>query len=387
MSVTDRVSSALEQRMARARGLLAAPARTARTTVVVGRLLAAAFVVCFLTGLYSHLLQEPLPGMRFPTWPDVYAVTQGLHVAVGIAIFPLLLGKLWTVFPRLFLWPPIGSPRELLERASIAVLVASGIFQLATGVLNIAQWYPWEFSFRRTHEAVAFVAIGSILVHVAVKLPVIRDALVGRADDAESGAADGPSRRTVLLGAGAASGLAVLLTAGQTVPFLRKVSVFGVRDGEGPQDLPVNRTARAAGAREAAQDPSFVLEVRHGGQVVSLTRDQLAELPQRTHRLPIACVEGWSRNATWTGVAIHDLLALVDAPADSTVKVRSMQTRGAFGTSELPGDFVSDPRTLLALELNGEVLDLDHGYPCRIIAPNRPGVMQTKWVRSLEVVA
>jgi DMSO/TMAO reductase YedYZ molybdopterin-dependent catalytic subunit len=116
-----------------------------------------------------------------------------------------------------------------------------------------------------------------------------------------------------------------------------------------------------------------------------LTRAQLAELPQRTHRLPIACVEGWSRNATWAGVAIADLLALVGADPASVVRVRSLQTRGAFASSELPADFSSDPRTLLALELNGETLDLDHGYPCRIIAPNRPGVLQTKWVTSLEV--
>ena len=33
-----------------------------------------------------------------------------------------------------------------LERLSIAVLVASAIFQLATGLANSAQWYPWDFS-------------------------------------------------------------------------------------------------------------------------------------------------------------------------------------------------------------------------------------------------
>ena len=66
----------------------------------------------------------------------------------------------------------------------------------------------------------------------------------------------------MLLGAGSASVLAVLLTAGQTVSFLRRVSVFGVRDGDGPQDLPVNRTARAAGAGQRATDPDFALEVQ-----------------------------------------------------------------------------------------------------------------------------
>lgn len=173
MSVTERVSSALAVRMAGARGVLAAPARSARTTVVIGRLLATAFLVCFLTGLYSHLLQEPLPGMRFPTWPGVYAFTQGLHVSVGIAIFPLLLGKLWTVYPRLFLWPPVRSARELLERASIALLVSSALLEPAIGLVNTYQWYPWPFFFRQTHYALAWVIVGSLAIHIAVKLPTI----------------------------------------------------------------------------------------------------------------------------------------------------------------------------------------------------------------------
>jgi hypothetical protein len=272
-----------------------------------------------------------------------------------------------------------------IERASVFLLVAAVLFQLVTGALNVVQWYPWDFSFRATHEAVAFVAVGAVLTHLAVKLPLIRIALRNDIDDRLSRASDGPSRRAVLLGAGSASALAVLLTAGQTVPFLRHVSVFGVRDGDGPQDLPVNRTARAAGAIKGATDPDFVLELKHGDRITRLTRAQLTDLPQRTHRLPITCVEGWSRNATWTGVAISDLLALVGAGPASTVRVRSTQTRGAFRTSELPADFARDARTLLALELNGQTLDLDHGYPCRIIAPNRPGVLQTKWVTGLEV--
>jgi DMSO/TMAO reductase YedYZ molybdopterin-dependent catalytic subunit len=148
--------------------------------------------------------------------------------------------------------------------------------------------------------------------------------------------------------------------------------------------LPVNRTAIAAGAATAASDPDFALEVRSGDRVVALTRAQLIGLPQRTHRLPIACVEGWSRDAEWTGPSVRDVLALVDAPAGTSVLVRSMQTRGAFRTSVLPAAFVADDRTLLALKLNGADLELDHGFPCRIIAPNRPGVLQTKWVRSLE---
>ena len=315
----------------------------------------------------------------------------------GIAAIPLLLVKLWSVFPRLFIRPPRG-PRalvvEALERASIGALVGSSIFMLASGLLNIAQWYPWDFSFRATHEAVAWIAIGSLLVHIAVKLPVIREALGAPVDapgddpvPEDAAEAESVTRRTVMIGAFASSGLAVLLTAGQTVPFLRKVSVFAVRDGEGPQGLPVNRTAKAAGADEAAADPAFVLELIVDGTTITLDREQLAALPQQTHELPIACVEGWSRNATWTGVSVRDLIEMAGGKPRSDVVVRSLQTKGAFGTSVLPAAFVDDPRTMLALELNGETLSLDHGYPCRIIAPNRPGVLQTKWVRQLEVTS
>ncbi len=372
-------------------------ARGTQLTARVGLALGLAFGICFLTGLWSHVQYDP-PGW-LPIGPQptqLYRVTQGLHVLTGIAAIPLLLVKLWSVFPRLFIRPPRG-PRalvvEALERASIAALVGASIFMLASGLLNIAQWYPWDFSFRATHEAVAWVAIGSLLVHIAVKLPVIRQALGAPIDAPEddptpsdtSAEPESVTRRTVMLGAFVSSGLAVLLTAGQTVPFLRKVSVFGVRDGEGPQGLPINRTAKAAGADETAADPAFVLELIVGGVTMTFDRDQLAALPQQTHELPIACVEGWSRSASWTGVSVRDLVELAGGTPRSDVVVRSLQTKGAFGTSVLPAAFVDDPRTMLALELNGETLSLDHGYPCRIIAPTRPGVLQTKWVRQLEV--
>ena len=44
-----------------------------------------------------------------------------------------------------------------------------------------------------------------------------------------------------------------------------------------------------------------------------------------------------------------------------------------------------DADTMLAVAVNGETLDLDHGFPCRLIGPNRAGVMQTKWVKELVV--
>jgi len=316
-----------------------------------------------------------------------YRVTQGVHVLSGTAAIPLLLAKLWSVYPKLFSEIPFGRLRPLLldlaEKASIAVLVAASIFQLATGLANAAQWYPWSFSFRATHYAVAWIAIGALVVHIAVKLPLIRSAFSRPIEDGER-PEPGLTRRGLVRVALGASGVAVLTVAGGTVPWLRKVSIFETHDGSGPQDLPVTKSARGAGVTSTALAPSYALEVVHGGRTERLTLDQLKGMTQRTETLPIACVEGWSASAAWTGVRLRDLLDLVEAPAGSTVAVSSLQKAGAFRRSEVRGNLADDPKTLIALQLNGSALSIDHGYPCRLIAPNRPGVLQTKWVTRIE---
>ena len=43
-------------------------------------------------------------------------------------------------------------------------------------------------------------------------------------------------------------------------------------------------------------------------------------------------------------------------------------------------------RAILATHLNGVRLTPDHGYPARLIAPNRAGVLNTKWVTTVEVL-
>lgn len=366
--------------------------RSPEVAARIGLWLALCFGVAFVTGLVSHAAQEP--GWPFPTRPVwAYRVTQGLHLIAGTAAVPLLLVKLWTVFPKLFVRPPKPG-RELVghlaERGSIAVLVSSAIFLLASGLANSAQWYPWAFSFRATHYAVAWLAVGALIVHIAVKLPIIQSALVGELDDeavvTSQPAHAGLSRRGLLRTTWVAAGLAVLATAGSTVPALRKVSVLGVRSGDGPGGIPINKTARAAGVTASATSADYRLTVAYAGREVALSREELVAMSQHTERLPIACVEGWSATGDWTGVRVRELLDLVAAPSDSAVRVISLQQQGPFRTIELPGNFADDPLTLLATGLSGQPLALDHGAPCRLIAPNRPGVLQTKWVTRLEVL-
>ncbi|WP_411543660.1 molybdopterin-dependent oxidoreductase [Kitasatospora sp. DSM 101779] len=356
------------------------PLHEPRTTVVLGRWLGAALLVCFLTGLGSHLLQSPptwLSGL-LPARPvNGYRVTQGLHVISGIAAIPLAGAKLWAVYPRLFEWPPARSVLHALERLGIAVLVAAVLLELFTGLLNTLQWYPWPFPFRQTHFWLGWLATGGLLVHVAVKAPLI-------ARNWRRPRVPLPGRRAFLASVTAATGLVTLTTAGQSVPWLRRLDLLAPRRPDiGSQGLPVNRTAAQAGTLVVPAD--WQLEVV-GPRPYRIGLAELGRLPQSEAVLPIACVEGWSASARWGGVRVADLLARAGAPAGSAVRVTSLEADGPYRVMEMPAQYARDPFTLLALRVNGATLNPDHGFPARIVAPNRPGVLQTKWVARIEVV-
>jgi DMSO/TMAO reductase YedYZ molybdopterin-dependent catalytic subunit len=356
--------------------------RSPRLTSLLGLALAVAFTICFVTGLISHFIQHPPFWFWWPSRPvGLYRVTQGVHVATGLASVPLLGAKLWSVYPRLFFWPPARNLAHAIERASIAVLVAAALFQLFSGILNISRWYaPMPFFFTAGHYWSAWLAIGALLVHIAVKLPIIRQALTRAAPDIA--APGGLNRRGLLATVGAAAGVITLATIGQTVAPLAKVSVLAPRRPRtGPQHLPVNKTAGGAGVRDAVFNPAYRLTVVGPTLTMNLSLADLAALPQHTVVLPITCVEGWSSTGTWTGVRLRDLVALAGVdPDNAEAHVESLETRGRYRATTVPPPHTRDPFTLIALRLGGEPLHPDHGYPARLIAPNRPGVLQTKWV-------
>jgi hypothetical protein len=368
------------------------PLHDVRTASWLGLALGVAFTTCFLTGVWSHLAQDPPGWFAYPARPaGLYRITQGVHVTTGTAAIPLLLAKLWVVHPRFVEWPPARSALHAVERLALLPLVGGALFLLLSGTANVARWYPWSFFFPRAHFWAAWITVGALAVHVGAKAGAARDALrrppaPGEpADTADAaGAAD---RRAFLGGVAAASAGLVVATAGGTVSPLGTLSVLAQRrPGTGPQGLPVNKTAAGARVTDLARDPAYRLVV--DGAVerpLALSLADLRALPQRSATLPIACVEGWSASARWRGVPVRDLLDRAGAAAHATVTVESLQPRGLYRSSELNGDQSSDPDTLLALDLDGEPLHVDHGHPVRLIGPNRPGVAQTKWVARLVV--
>ncbi|GAC1610614.1 MAG: hypothetical protein NVS3B26_18330 [Mycobacteriales bacterium] len=201
---------------------------------------------------------------------------------------------------------------------------------------------------------------------------------------------EGMSRRWFLTSVVAAAGTITLTTAGQSVPWLSKLDVLGPRlpgHGRGLSRLPVNRTAGAAGIAAAATSPDYRLRVTGAvRRPLALSLADLRAQAVHTVDLPLTCVEGWSVGARWTGLRLVDLLRQAEAAPGTRVRVDSLERGGLYRSSHLNASHAWSPDTVLATGAEGQSLDLDHGFPLRLIAPSRPGVLQTKWVSEVVVL-
>jgi len=398
------------------------PVRGPWFTSVLGIVLLGGITALFVTGLLSYAAYNPdlspvndktpdkgLLGFYLFAWPTqphwLYRLTQGVHVTLGITLVPVLLAKLWSVVPKLFALPPARSLTHALERISLLLLVGGVLFEFVTGVLNVQLDYLFPGSFYPLHFYGAWVFIAAFVVHVVLRAPAavrnVRHMRAGKGPEEEAGGeADFPlvsprpaeptvSRRGALWFVGGGSLLLFGTTAGQSFDGpLRRTALLaphgGADPGSGPGGFQINKTAASRGISAAeTREDVWTLVVTGPAGTVRLSRAELLELPLHSSALPIACVEGWSTgDQWWRGVRLRELAVLVGYDADTApdVMVESLQRHGAFRKAALRSNQVRDPRSLLALDVNGEPLTPDHGYPARIIVPAAPGVLNTKWV-------
>ncbi|MDQ6671884.1 MAG: molybdopterin-dependent oxidoreductase, partial [Chloroflexota bacterium] len=88
--------------------------------------------------------------------------------------------------------------------------------------------------------------------------------------------------------------------------------------------------------------------------------------------------------ASWKGVRVSDVLQLAGGPKPSATWV-AILAADEF-TSALPLGAMLDPSSLLVYEMNGEVLPREHGYPLRLLIPNRYGMKNPKWVLGVRLL-
>jgi DMSO/TMAO reductase YedYZ molybdopterin-dependent catalytic subunit len=146
----------------------------------------------------------------------------------------------------------------------------------------------------------------------------------------------------------------------------------------------------------------------------SLSYKELRDMPSETRVATLECagnsrvflvpqVEGaqWELgavgNAEWTGVPLSALLERAGMEEDACEVVLEGADRGTPTEKPVPPNTISyarslprdkavKPEVLIAYQMNGRDLPLDHGYPVRAIVPGHYGMASVKWLMRIFAV-
>lgn len=137
------------------------------------------------------------------------------------------------------------------------------------------------------------------------------------------------------------------------------------------------------------EDPAaWALEV--GGlvrQPARLTPAMIEALPRLTYTVKHHCVEGWTAIATWTGVPVSVVAALVEPTAEARyLRFDSFDAGGRYANGwDL--ESAMHPQTILAYAFNDGPLGPEHGAPLRLYSPIKLGYKLTKYLTRMSFTA
>jgi DMSO/TMAO reductase YedYZ molybdopterin-dependent catalytic subunit len=136
-------------------------------------------------------------------------------------------------------------------------------------------------------------------------------------------------------------------------------------------------------------ETSWRLEV--GGFVqhpLTFTLEQIKALPQTAQYFTLQCISNevggdLMGNAHWRGVSLQEVLERAGLRAGAV----DIVLHSADGyTDSIPLAKAMQKDTVLAYEMNGDVLPRNHGFPVRLLVPDIYGMKNVKWVTKIEVV-
>ena len=121
---------------------------------------------------------------------------------------------------------------------------------------------------------------------------------------------------------------------------------------------------------------------------LTLTLDQIKAMPAATEMRTLECISNpvggeLISNALWKGVRLKDLLA--QTGVKSAARHLKLESFDGWSTG-IPLDLGMHEHALLAYEMNGEPLPLEHGAPLRCLWTGRYGMKQPKWIQTITVI-
>ena len=123
-----------------------------------------------------------------------------------------------------------------------------------------------------------------------------------------------------------------------------------------------------------------------GGMVdrpASFSVDQLRSYPSHSQITELACEEGWSYVAEWTGVRLSHVLNIVGVQPQARYVVYFSIEPDTWESVDI--DEAMHPQTFLAYGMNGDDLPVGHGAPLRMRIPRQLGYKNVKFITHLTV--
>ena len=250
--------------------------------------------------------------------------------------------------------------------ASVALLLVLGV-GLAWSVGLVSFDRPVAYSLLNVHVIVGVALVPLMVAHAARRWesrPAIGE-LGGRRS----------ALRLLSLGAGAVALTAVL----DQVGLARRATGSRAAATYSGNDFPI--TIWAFDSVPVVDIASWRMRVEgHVARPGAIGYDELLSLPSTERDAVLDCTGGWWTQQMWRGVTLADLLARHGVAATAR-RVDVVSLTGHAWSFPI----VESERLLIATHVGGETLSPGHGYPARLIAPERRGFQWIKWVNHVHV--
>jgi DMSO/TMAO reductase YedYZ molybdopterin-dependent catalytic subunit/thiosulfate reductase cytochrome b subunit len=362
----------------------------------------------------------------------------GLWIANGVVYYVLLfvsgewrrlIPTSWEIFPdavhtagiylRLEL-PPRGTPYNPLQQLTYgAVAFLFPAFMILTGLAmspGVEARFPWFirlFGNRQIARSLHFLGlVGIVLFAVGHVFLVLVEGFEGNVNFIMFGSRAGNTTLAMSLLAGWLA-LTILAQAGATWATLRwkretqrtlTSLVTPVRRAifegfESRQDYPETRISPVFRANGFPPDtPEFLAlqesdfrdwRLRVTGLVarpLELSLADLRKMPSRQQTTLHNCIQGWTAIAKWKGVPLRAILELCGPLEKARYAIfYSHQWFMGHPFYEAVGlGLMRDPQAILAYEMNGKPLPIDHGAPLRLRVENQLGFKMVKYLSEIE---
>jgi DMSO/TMAO reductase YedYZ molybdopterin-dependent catalytic subunit/thiosulfate reductase cytochrome b subunit len=123
---------------------------------------------------------------------------------------------------------------------------------------------------------------------------------------------------------------------------------------------------------------------------LKLSLSDLKAMPKQEQITKHNCIQGWTAIGEWGGVPMRDIIKLCQPSKQAKYVIfhcYDEDDKGAAYYSGLRIKDMLDPQTILAYEMNGKPLPIEHGAPLRLRCERKYGYKMAKYLKSIEFVS